>query len=93
MSAKKIIKTKSFKYFIENLGRGCELVAVDIFDNKIHATCLANTQNIILFKMIFSKNGCDEIINDYNLYNKEEVSKCWKDYLKDSAIDQTIVLD
>lgn len=76
-----LINTSSFKKFVENLGIGSKFVLADIIDNKIHVTCLAKCQNVILFKFIFSFDNEVEIVNGYNLYNKTEIQNKWKSFI------------
>ena len=70
-----IIKSKSFKQFIEGVGRGCKMAIAKIENNEIHVWCKANAQNNIIFKLVFDEHKCLHVINGYGLYNKDEFSK------------------
>ena len=76
-----LIKTKSFKNFIESIGKGCKMIFAETQNNQIHVWCKANSQNDIIFKIILDESKCVELINSYNIYKKEEVTKAYQNYL------------
>ena len=78
---KTLIKTKSFKDFIENTGRGCRMIFAQLQNNQIHIWCKANSQNNIIFKIILNEYECVELINSYNLYKQEEITIAYQNYL------------
>lgn len=82
-----LIKTKSFKDFIENIGRGCKMIFAEIKDNNIHVWCKANSKNNIIFKIILNEKKCVDLINSYNLYSKFEITVAYQNYL--NAFNQT----
>jgi len=77
----RLIKTKSFKNFIESVGKGCTMIFADIENKKIHVWCKANSQNNIIFKIILDDNECVDLINSFGLYNKENITEAYKSYL------------
>lgn len=79
---KDLIKTKSFKDFIENIGCGCKMIVANIENNNIAVYCKANTQNNIIFKIILNNHECICLVNSYNLYKKEEITSDYQNFLK-----------
>ena len=82
-----LIKTKSFKGFIENIGRGCKMIFAEIQNNNIHVWCKANSKNNIIFKIILNEKKCVDLINSYNLYSKFEITVAYQNYL--NTLNQT----
>ena len=78
---KMLIKTKSFKNFIENIGRGCKMIVADIENNNIAVYCKANCKNDIIFKIILNDSECVELINSFGLYKKEEITFAYQHFL------------
>lgn len=78
---KKLIKTKSFKKFIESIGKGCKMIISEIDEDLIHVWCLANSKNNIIFKIILNEKECVELVNSYNLYSKTEITKKYNEFL------------
>lgn len=77
----KRIQSKSFKEVIESVGRGCKFIFAEIQDGLIHVYCKAKSQNNIIFKIILNETECVDLINSYGLYNKDEITKVYQEYI------------
>lgn len=87
---KNLIKFKSFKEFIESVGRGCKMITANIENNLIAVYCKANSQNNIIFKILLNKDECVDLINSYDLYSKEEFSLAYQKYLNELKAENSI---
>lgn len=78
---KNLVKTKSFKEFIESVGKGCKMIFAEIKDDIIHVWCKANSQNDIIFKIVLDENECVDLVNSFNLYSKEDITIKYQHFL------------
>ncbi len=81
MDKYELIEEKSFKDMIESIG--CKFIFASIESGLIAVYCRAKSQNVIVFKILLNENKCVELINSYELYKKEEITKVYQNYLKD----------
>lgn len=81
-NAKQIINSHSFKNMIEFTGRKCKFICAAISKDNIEVYCKANVQNNIIFKVVFDDYECVELWNHYSLYNKEDFTVRWQNYLQ-----------
>ncbi len=75
-----LIKEKSFKEMIESVG--CKFILADIENGLIAVYCKAKSQNNIIFKILLNDSECVELINSFDLYKKDKITKVYQDYLK-----------
>ena len=75
-----LIKEKSFKEMIESVG--CKFILADIENGLIAVYCKAKSQNNIIFKILLNDSECVKLINSFDLYKKDKITKVYQDYLR-----------